>query len=192
MEIERLTQLLEEWAEFESAREPFSVSQTEAELPVSIGGIELKARIDRLDSLPGGGQIIIDYKTTASSLSAWEGPRPDEPQVPLYAVASTEPVAAVALAQFGGDGYKFVGIADRDGLIPNVKVPNGRSNLLPLTEQIGHWRTALTVLAQDFANGDAVVNPKKSATCERCDLHALCRIREFKALDDNGDSDAGA
>jgi ATP-dependent helicase/nuclease subunit B len=45
------------------------------------------------------GEIILDYKTGSAAPADWLGPRPDEPQLPLYAVVSNNPnLAAVAFA----------------------------------------------------------------------------------------------
>ncbi len=182
LEIKRLTQVLVDWAEFEKQRSPFTVAFSERERTIRIGGLELRARIDRVDEIPGGRHVILDYKATAPSPSAWEGPRPDEPQVPLYAISNEAAVAGLAFAQVGPDGLRFKGYTDTANVMPGIKPAE-------LGPHIEAWRAALEPLADSFRRGEAQVDPVKgTATCEFCGLQPLCRIHELP----QEDSDAGA
>jgi hypothetical protein len=40
------------------------------------------------------------------------------------------------------------------------------------------WFERLTVLATEFRDGVADVQPRDAQACAECDLHALCRIRD--------------
>ncbi len=174
LEAERLTAVLLECAELEKARSPFRVAYSERERIIPLAGLELTGRIDRLDELPDGRQVIIDYKTTAPSLKAWLGDRPTEPQVPLYAISNDAPVAAVAFAQVGADGVSFRGYAAA-GVLPKVK-PFQQ----PPEDQIAEWRAALERIAESFAAGRAEADPVEgAATCNLCRRMALCRIYEL-------------
>ena len=48
-----------------------------------------------------------------------------------------------------------------------------------------HWREVLSALANEFADGDARVDPKPNA-CRYCDMRTLCRIDAMRpqTLDD--------
>jgi hypothetical protein len=46
-------------------------------------------------------------------------------------------------------------------------------------EQLSEWKEAIEQLACDFLAGRADVDPRDfPATCERCGLYSLCRVRE--------------
>ncbi len=69
---------------------------------------------DRSTRLADGSRMVIDYKTGIPKLSQWFGDRPDEPQLPLYALAESD-VAAVAFAQIRKGDARFPGIAAEAG-----------------------------------------------------------------------------
>lgn len=174
LEIRRLTGILEDWAELEKTRAPFKVAFSERERTIHIAGLEIEARIDRVDELPDGRQVILDYKATAPSINAWWGERPDEPQLPLYAIANDAPVAALAFAQVGPEGFKFKGLAADGTVLPGIKADDRG-----LTGQIEEWRRVLEPIARSFRTGRAAVDPKDGlTTCEQCRRMSLCRIHE--------------
>ena len=178
LEIERFTKILVEWAELEKTRAPFRVAFSERERTIALAGLNLAARIDRVDELPDGRQVILDYKATAPSVAAWGGERPDEPQLPLYAISNDAPVAALAFAQVGPDGLRFRGLAASEEILPGVKAADS------MAAQIVDWRRVLEPIAASFRDGFAAVDPKKrGATCERCRLTSLCRVHEMPPAD---------
>ncbi|HYY61373.1 MAG TPA: PD-(D/E)XK nuclease family protein, partial [Burkholderiales bacterium] len=100
LERERLARLAREWLELEARRAPFEVQSLEEEREINVAGLQYKSRIDRMDRLQRGGHVLIDYKSGGfPSPKHWEGPRPDDPQLPLYAVAAPEELAAVTFAK---------------------------------------------------------------------------------------------
>ena len=50
---------------------PFEVVAREEDRTASLGGLELRLRLDRVDRLRGGDEMLIDYKSGASSLADW-------------------------------------------------------------------------------------------------------------------------
>ena len=57
-------------------------------------------------------------------------------------------------------------------------------------EHLDDWNNSIKQLAQDFLDGNADVDPREyPKTCERCDLHALCRVQENRAESDDGDEE---
>src|SRR5258706_6981574 len=80
----------------EKQRPPCSVVSTEERRRIVFSGVTFDARIDRMDRLESGGHAIVDYKTGGGNLTAkrWQGERPDEPQLPLYAVSAKEEITA--------------------------------------------------------------------------------------------------
>ena len=69
---------------------PFTVVSLEEEAALTISGLELTLRPDRIDRLEDGRRIVIDYKSTAPAKSRWLGLRPQEPQLPLYTFLDQE------------------------------------------------------------------------------------------------------
>jgi len=188
LERARLERLARSWLAEERRRLPFEVMVVEQKRALTFGGLTVNAKLDRMDRLSSsGGHAILDYKTGDAKVGDWLGPRPDEPQLPLYALGAGERVTAVAFARVKAGEMEFKGVARDDAGIPGVK---------PITEQrvkfasryrswdelLAAWRTELEMLGREFVSGEARVLPKKgSETCRRCELQALCRIHARSA-----------
>jgi probable DNA repair protein len=186
LETKRLRGLLSEWMKLERLRKPFQVLFSEEKTDTSLGGLKLTLRIDRVDELPDGRLVILDYKTGKIVKTGWDGERPAEPQLPIYAVALERPVAALAFARVRTGGIGFTGIDEADTL--GVMRTTDRIAMgVPLAEQTNLWRTVLENLAEGFRSGEARVDPLPSA-CEYCDLRSLCRIRAGDAAAAEGDA----
>jgi hypothetical protein len=108
---------------------------------------------------------------------SWLGERPDEPQLPLYLVASEPDARAIAFARVRVGDKAFVALAEEEGLLPGASVDWNRehANWAALVDA---WRTELTRLADDFAAGVAAVAPKRADTCRYCGVAMLCRLNE--------------
>ncbi len=98
LEGARLTVLITEWLRFEQARQPFTVLETEKKTNVSIAGLPLHLRLDRVDRLNDGSLLVIDYKTGDAKAKSWDLPRPDDVQLPLYAGFALANMKKVRLA----------------------------------------------------------------------------------------------
>jgi probable DNA repair protein len=188
LEEQRLTRLVTEWLEYEATRIEFEVAATEVKRTVHIAGLTFDLRLDRLDLLSDGSQLVIDYKSGNVSPSAWELPRPDDVQLPLYAgfaLEDDEVLGGLVFAKVRAGEMKFAGrLGDAAAtLLPGLK---GTSPLVknPFTaEQLLDWRDCIQQLARDFLAGRAEVDPREAPkTCERCGLQTLCRIQENAAL----------
>jgi len=174
METRRLVRLAGDWLAVERKRPPFEVTHIEQKKTLEVGGLSFNGRIDRMDRLADGSQAIIDYKTgSRATPNDWMGERPDEPQLPLYAVTAKESVSAVAFAKLRAGDMKFAGFSLKENEIPGVKPAKSWSGL------IQYWKAELESLTSGFAQGEARVDPKKGlATCRNCDLQPLCRVHE--------------
>lgn len=184
LERERLRRLAWEWLELERRRTAFDVAALEAEIQARFGALEVTLRLDRLDRIAGAGSIIIDYKTGPVSPAAWFGPRPDEPQLPLYCVASPEPVSGIAYALVRPGETALKGIAETEGVAPGVRRADAGATPGQDWQALRHeWRHALEDLAAAFVAGDARVDPKRwSETCRECGMQALCRVHEHRPV----------
>jgi ATP-dependent helicase/nuclease subunit B len=197
-EQRRLARLLEEWLrEHEAKRVPFTVDATEKTLEdVSVGGLKLRLRADRIDKLAGGQRLLVDYKSGQVSTKDWEGMRPNEPQLPLYAIfGNVDDVCGVLFARIRAGETKLEGrVSDaRAQLFPGA----GKSSQLVTNPYDAamrdEWTAALLNLAEDFLHGEAQVEPKNGKkTCEFCALPGLCRVAELNAsLSEDGETEPG-
>jgi len=182
--------------ELDLARPPFTVIETERTLGVTIAGLDLSLRVDRVDRI-GDGLVVIDYKTGKASSSAWRGARMDAPQLPLYAVLHPDQPTGIAFAGIGAARARYVGVASDGAAIAGVepaakfRLTEDKENGFEWGEITAHWRAWLERLAGEFAAGRAEVNPKLAAeTCRHCHLAALCRVEPGSPDDDDDDSDA--
>ena len=179
VERARLTELLGQWLEFEQTRGAFAVIACEEAYTAQWGGVTLRVRIDRVDRLPDGTVVMVDYKTGPCARTAWEGPRMNEPQLPYYAL--TAPYRAV-------------------GAIAFARVAVGRTQWLQRpaesapaewAESCAAWRSDLDELHRGIAIGAAEPAPKAGgATCRLCDQALFCRLAEHGSLADDRDAES--
>ncbi|HTM13341.1 MAG TPA: PD-(D/E)XK nuclease family protein [Bryobacteraceae bacterium] len=172
LEHDRLKLLLAEWLQVERTRTDFEVVEREAPHSVDAGGVQLDLKVDRIDRMPSGKYVVLDYKTSDKlKVDDWEGERPDAPQLPLYAVKSGREVEGVFYAKLVPGETKLLGYAGEE-----------------LAWRAPEWRRVVDQLGTGFLRGDAAVDPKYAGkTCELCDLHSLCRIAEVRSI--NGAED---
>jgi len=185
LERKRLSKLAREWLEVEKARDPFTVVAMEDKRKLAVAGLELNGRIDRLDKLDAGGHALIDYKTGKPTPNDWLGERPDDPQLPLYALNAKEDISAVTFAKLKTGEMRYMGFSDRKDLIPDVKPAKDWAAL------VAGWKQEIEALGSGFASGDARVDPKNLLqTCRYCDLQPLCRVYErLSALGEEGEDE---
>lgn len=180
LETERAQQLLRAWLEMEKQRPDFRVLSNEQARTWSLGPLQLSIRYDRIDQLAGqDGLLMIDYKTGQSDVKSWASERPDEPQVPLYAISHEGPVQGAAFGQLNAKNVGFVGLGEVGDEAPGLQTPAKLRCDLPDTwpQILHHWQVTLEGLAQAFCQGTAMPAPKAATTCRYCDLHSLCRIK---------------
>ena len=202
IEAERLEERLLEWLEQEKLRPDFTVMQTESTLEgAQMGGIELRCRVDRIDRV-AQGVVLVDYKTGPVKRNSCEGDRPDQPQLPAYAVLRDQaaeeqaPLAGVAFAGLHPKKVEFTVIGSLAAVFS--KGPEGTEKTTrrssgwnadamsapEMQNMQARWNASLTRLAEDFRAGAAIVDPKKhEETCRYCAQTLLCRIRETAASD---------
>lgn len=185
LEQARLTRLLLNWLEIEKTRDPFTIEALEEQREVRFAGLDLRLRVDRIDRLPDGRLLVLDYKTKNGNCKPeeWLGERPDEPQLPLYSVLLEEAdleVGAVAFGQVRTDNPRLVGTGAEDFDSEQIRPASGLRDEADITRDWSalkqYWRAVLAALADDFTRGVAGVDPKTVQVCQYCDLASLCRI----------------
>ena len=191
IEKARLADLVKEWLALEKRRAPFTVKDREKERYIDIGGFSLRTVADRIDCLDPGpcsdpqGErlVLIDYKTNQPRLRDWFSERMAEPQLPLYAIALTEPLAGVLFAQVRKGEVRFTGISEEPGVAPGVKALGDEKQLgggiAGISDLLEAWRSRLERLAEEIRTGYAAVAPENiHESCRYCDLAPICRISE--------------
>jgi len=202
----RVTALLRDWLLTELERPPFVVESRETKRICTLGGITVTGRVDRIDRMPDGRRIVLDYKTGRVSLGEWFGERPDQPQLPIYCTSEAVPPAGVAFARVRTGEFALVGLADDPALFPGARpilkqlpdeIHGGREedtspqDNAPARLQ-ALWAEPLHRLGEAFRTGDARVDPKKfPATCAYCGLDALCRIADIAGTSDESEEMTG-
>jgi probable DNA repair protein len=193
----RLIRLVTEWLNYEATRAPFEVAGTEVTHTVPVAGLVLDLRLDRLDRLNDGSQLVIDYKSGVVSPAEWMLPRPDDVQLPLYAGFAIDPeevLSGLVFAKVRPGDTIFAGyVGDAAGtLFPGLKGSNPLVKKPFGAEQLVAWRECIEQLAKDFLAGRAEVDPREATkTCERCGLQVLCRIQEHQAQLESEDDSEG-
>jgi ATP-dependent helicase/nuclease subunit B len=220
LEKERLCTRIHFWLDEERRRAPFRVIALEKPVDdARIGELRLRLRLDRADAVAGRRALLIDYKSADGvSVKQWEGTRPDEPQLPVYALygalygappqrvntdagsdETIEAVGGIAFAQIrAGEGCTRLHALAEDPeaqLGERFRTPEGKPPRHVLSSEMrAAWDAALQSLAAAFVAGEAPVNPKHgAATCRNCNRFVLCRIRSqdgTNAIAEEDDSDA--
>jgi ATP-dependent helicase/nuclease subunit B len=205
LEAERITERLLAWLEVELQRPEFSVVACEESLSnASIGAIAFHARIDRIDQV-GDGLALLDYKTGEISASACDGDRPDEPQLPAYAVLMQQaglhghPLHGAAFASLYAKKPRLKIVHALPQIFQTKTPSKGKRNSIvsdaeELAARVHAWQETLENLAEEFLAGSAPVQPKDlDATCKYCEQKLLCRIREteqaLNASEEDEDAD---
>lgn len=157
LEAQRLHEVIDEWLCFERERPNFSVTATEKPQICDLGSIRFTARIDRIDTLENGQQIIIDYKTNRNQVNNWFGERPTDLQLPLYATLIPH-ASQISFAEVRPKQCQFKSVEyDAD--------------------QIQRWRDQIHAMVNEFTDGVATVSPQDpNLSCAYCDLQPLCRV----------------
>jgi ATP-dependent helicase/nuclease subunit B len=180
LESQHLGNLLQDWLEVEQARTSFVVRQREQEVTLELQQLQIRLRVDRIDELPDGSRVIIDYKTGISKVQDWLGDRPARPQLLLYSIAEPETTGALAFAQLRSRDCRYVGLGEMAiaaGVQTDIgKVVRDRMDAADWAQLNECWKQNLARLAAEFVAGEAQVDPLSAASCTWCGLHSLCRI----------------
>jgi ATP-dependent helicase/nuclease subunit B len=174
-EAARAERLIDQLIDWELTRAAFETQSLEAKQQLELAGARLSVKLDRVDRLSDGRLVVIDYKSGAPEKFDAFADRPPRPQLPAYAMAAGQAVAAVLSVYLSRDSVKLRGVADRPERVPGRGIellPGGETGWRPLLLQ---WRTRLERLMREFLEGHAAVQPQPGA-CEYCHLQMLCRV----------------
>jgi len=184
----RVEKLVEELLKEEWHRNPFKVDMMEARRVVQIAGGEFVLRIDRIDSLEGGGYAILDYKSGEPRKLRWDEEPLRDPQLIAYLLAERgRNVQALANVSLTRGRAKFVGRSAHKGLLPGVSGPSLAKTPAAEIEsgwqgEVDRWLGELHRIAGSYLAGAAPVQPA-SDVCRLCHLTTLCRRLELSAVE---------
>lgn len=195
LECERGRNVLAGWFDLEARRTPFDVAQVEETHHWARGPLALTVRLDRLDRLPDGRAVIVDYKTGMSPgnpESDWARVRPVNLQLPFYAsvLSGDTPdadVAALVLAQVHARQVTASGLSDAELGMPGVadvassKAFEGRA----WGDVLQRWRTAVEGLADEYSTGYAANVVYRPDDLKYCDAMPFLRLH----LEDDEDAE---
>ncbi len=184
LETRRTTRAILALLEAESGRSSVDIAAVEQSIDIRIGDWCISGRVDRADRLPDGGVVILDYKTgQPPSVADWRGARLREPQLPAYATAWPEPVAALLVATVDDDRVDFrsAGRLPDDYPVRNRGAPSGEEWRM----QTDRWQRQIRELVEEFAAGDVRID------LDRPDLASgawapLTRLAALRRLRDSG------
>lgn len=195
--VEHVTQQVLALLDIDRQRPTFAVHRVESDELYTIGGLQLRLKLDRIDRL-AAGWLVVDYKSGRDNEPKdWIDrvpERPRKPQLPLYALAHREALAGVAFGVLAPGTVEYRGLSNGTPIGPGVDAyadaarywydaPADWDGLLQ------RWERSLTSLAERYVAGDAPVDPLPQA-CTYCHLSTFCRIHERDAMDaDEGGAD---
>ena len=142
LECARLDALLRRWLEVESLRPPFRVLGVEQHQQWSEAGLTFTLRIDRIDQLADGRTLLLDYKTGEANANRWQGDRPEEPQMLLYATALEPAPGAVSFGLLNAEACGFDGLSSLPPALPELEA------VAEWGAQLASWRKVLQRLAR--------------------------------------------
>ncbi len=199
-EAARIESLIARWLnDFECRRPPFIAEEVEAERTLALAGHLMRLRLDRIDTLDGGGVAIIDYKTGRTDVAnSWFETRPRAPQLGLYTLAerASSPernVRAVAYAQLKPGNVIVRGLAADAHAWPELRFPSSLKNdgIADWNAMEARWSEILHALGAEIVTGAAAVSPRdEKETCARCGRRPLCRLGALAIEDREQGADA--
>ena len=171
IERRRLRVILRKFLEAETRRQEFRVVSVEESIRYSRYGVELDLRADRIDRLPDGALLIVDYKTGAvKSLLSRDG-EPKELQLIVYASAVQDPVGGIVLINVDSRDIVYRGAGGNvewDRLPPEL-----------WEQRLGRWKRTVDQALASLAAGDLRLNTALAAADSR-PLNVLSRAEELK------------
>lgn len=185
LECARALTVLASWLDLEARRLPFAVAQVEKNHEWRHGALHLKLRLDRIDTLADGRNVILDYKTGVAAAKPepdWSRSRPVNVQLPFYASvladAAGGEVAGLVLAQIHARQVAAQGLADEDLGMEGVTLAAESKYFdgLSWPEIRQRWRAAIESLADEYVAGHAANVAYRRDDLKYCDALPFLRL----------------
>ncbi len=147
-------------------RDDFCISSVEQDFDLTLAGLVMRLRVDRIDQDANQGRVIIDYKTGVPKRLLDRDQNPKDMQLVVYACALGESVSSIGL--FNIDSRDIaLDAAGRD-----------LSAKLDWDSSLANWKHQVGNAAQEIASGDVRISALQSAQQAR-PLSLLSRFREL-------------
>lgn len=174
LQLQRITAFLE----LDLQRPEFVAVATESRCEAAqVGPLVFDLRLDRLDTLTDGRQLVIDYKTGQVNRQNWNPATPGDLQLPLYVTAVVPEARGIAFAQIAALNVAYDGVGHPDLAIDGIRSPGARARIqvryqAPSSaatieswdELRDAWRECLLRLAAEYAAGDFRLDPRNPAS----------------------------
>lgn len=167
LERTRLRNLLHRFLAEECARADFFVAELEHQLQYERFGVRLSLRVDRVDRLADGRQLVIDYKTGAPKHFLRQDGELKDVQLVVYADALGSDVG----------GLLFVNVDSRAIIYRGVGGGWNEAEAEEWPRTLQHWRAEVHQALKSLAAGDVRINTVQSPA-EARQLAILSRIEE--------------
>jgi hypothetical protein len=166
----RISELLARVIDIDRARGEFAIAAVEEELAFSEADVRMQLRVDRVDRLPDGTLVILDYKTGGKKTFLNSDGSPKEIQLIAYALALHNPVSAVALVNIDSREMGFSGVG------------HGYTDSTVWDETLAGWMSLVRAACTDLSAGDVRINGRQSVRDAR-DMNLLSRYTELQRGD---------
>ena len=158
-ETRRLKRLLHMLVERDRERGPFRIVELERNHVIEVAGIRLDVRLDRVDEMPDGSKLVIDYKSGAHfSLARCHGERPTKLQLPLYAAFGEADGIALYWLHAEQIRVDATGNVDFGGLIEGRNLREYLLDAAAWRAQIEQWGGIVQGLISEFLQGDCRID----------------------------------
>lgn len=171
IEHERLKRLVHHCLEWEKKRPPFTILALEHSYTMTLSGLEIQMRVDRLDEVDDA-QWVIDYKSSIPNSKPWNEDRPQQPQLLLYALLN-EQINTLLFLQIKTGAILCSGLSEFPSDVKGINRLKKDECWSQIRE---HWQEQLNELAQEVIHGHCPPQPINSSICAYCDFKNLCRI----------------
>jgi probable DNA repair protein len=154
-ERRRVRRLITDWLELETQRTAFETIAVERRTEIDIDGWTLGGRIDRIDRVAGGAELLLDYKTGSNPRHGWHDDRLADCQLPLYAQLAGPEVGAIVVAVLNDEGVRYRALGPLASGFP------GKHEVLDARDwqaRQARWREQLRQLITEFAAGDTRIS----------------------------------
>lgn len=172
IEYERLQDLAHACLEWEKQRAPFQIESLEQSYAITLAGLAIRMRVDRLDkNLSQPGKTVIDYKTSLPNTKPWLEERPESPQLLLYALLDHE-INTLMFMQLKTGQMTLKGLSANPHEDPGIQVLKENESW---TSYQQFWEQQLSQLAIEVQEGFCEPQPKRMSICQTCPVQNLCR-----------------
>ena len=172
VEHTRLKRLVHACLTWDKSRPAFDVEAIEESFHLTLGELEFRVRVDRLDRLHTGEKWILDYKSRLPSPLPWHEERPESPQLLLYALLD-DAIRGLLFVELKNGQIACRGLTENNPELQGIKALKQDEAWSTYQHT---WHQRLTDLAHEFQTGRSVPFPPKKSTCQTCNFQPLCRI----------------